>query len=60
MPVLSEHSLLAHPLLSSDVLKEAIPGNIRKADHFLSFMRRILVYLSEELQTKELKIYSPL
>mmetsp|Transcript_33647 Transcript_33647/g.32673 ORF Transcript_33647/g.32673 Transcript_33647/m.32673 type:complete len:208 (-) Transcript_33647:834-1457(-) len=57
---ISEKELLAHPLLQSDTLKEAIPGSIRKAEHFLNFMRRIIVYLKQELNTKEVKIQTPL
>jgi len=58
--ILSERELLAHPLIEKDVIKEAIPGNIRKADHFLAFLRRIIAYLKEELKSKELKIQTPL
>lgn len=57
---LSESELLAHPLLQTDVLQEAIPGSIRKAEHFLNFMRRIIIYLKEELKSKEVKIQTPL
>lgn len=28
-----------------DILHEAVPGNIRKADHFISFLRRLIEYL---------------
>lgn len=49
--VISERELMAHPLLEQDVLKEAIPGSIRKAEHFLSFLRRVLVCLKEKLTT---------
>lgn len=59
--VISEQELLSHPLLEKDVLQEAIPGSIRKAKHFIGFLRRIIVYLKEELKkTKEVKIYTPL
>lgn len=44
------------------MLKEAVPGGIRKAEHFLSFMRRVLVCLKENLNDKErrVKILTPL
>ena len=60
--VISEKELLQHPLLDQDVLKEAVPGGIRKAEHFLSFMRRVLVCLKENLTDKErrVKILTPL
>ena len=31
---------LANPVLPDHVLQEAVPGNIRKAEHFAAFMRR--------------------
>ena len=37
--------LLANPVLPQDILQEAVPGNIRKAEHFISFMRRFLEYV---------------
>ncbi|RHZ77162.1 hypothetical protein Glove_184g94 [Diversispora epigaea] len=36
---------MANLVLPDDVLKEAIPGNIRKAEHFVTFMRRFIEYL---------------
>lgn len=32
-------------VLPSDLLKEAIPGNIRKAEHFVAFLKRFVEYL---------------
>jgi DNA excision repair protein ERCC-2 len=31
--------------LPDDILQEAIPGNIRKAEHFVAFLRRFVEYL---------------
>ena len=42
MPVLI---LLALP---DDLLKEAIPGNIRRAEHFVAFLKRFVEYLKVE------------
>lgn len=33
------------PVLPADLVSEAIPGNIRKAEHFLSFIRRWVEFL---------------
>lgn len=33
------------PVLSNDMVEEAIPGNIRKAEHFIAFLRRFIEYL---------------
>ena len=32
-------------VLPEDLLKEAIPGNIRKAEHFVAFLKRFVEYL---------------
>jgi hypothetical protein len=31
--------------LPEDLLKEAVPGNIRKAEHFVAFLKRLVEYL---------------
>lgn len=33
------------PVLPEDLLTEAIPGNIRKAEHFVAFLKRFVEYL---------------
>ncbi|KMS95387.1 hypothetical protein BVRB_008800 [Beta vulgaris subsp. vulgaris] len=35
---------LSNPALPDDILKEAVPGNIRRAEHFLSVLRRLVQY----------------
>ena len=45
-------AIMANPILPDDILKEAIPGNIRKAEHFLSFLRRLLEFLRSVLRTQ--------
>ena len=45
----TELELLQSPVLPADVLSEAIPGNIRRAEHFLAFLRRLLEYLKTRL-----------
>jgi DNA excision repair protein ERCC-2 len=50
--------VLANPTLSSDILQEAVPGNIRKAEHFVAFLKKVVVYLKNYLrdgQSVELK-----
>jgi hypothetical protein len=32
-------------VLPDDILQEAVPGNIRKAEFFISFLRRFVEYL---------------
>ena len=36
---------MANPALPDDLLKEAVPGNIRRAEHFVAFLRRFVEYL---------------
>lgn len=43
---------LANPILPDDILKEAVPGNIRRAEHFLSVLRRLVQYLKGRLETE--------
>lgn len=37
--------LLTQKVLPEDLLNEAIPGNIRKAEHFVAFLKRFVEYL---------------
>lgn len=42
----SEASLLIRgSVLPDDLLREAVPGNIRRAEHFVSFLKRFIEYL---------------
>ncbi len=40
-----EDTFMASPILPDDLLKEAVPGNIRRAEHFVAFLRRFIEYL---------------
>jgi DNA excision repair protein ERCC-2 len=33
--------VLANPALPADILQEAVPGTIRRAEHFIAFMRKV-------------------
>jgi DNA excision repair protein ERCC-2 len=46
-----DEDMLANPLLSKDMLDEAIPGNIRKAEHFIAFLKRFIEYLKVSSET---------
>ncbi|XP_062023568.1 general transcription and DNA repair factor IIH helicase subunit XPD [Rosa rugosa] len=46
---------LQNPALPDDILKEAVPGNIRKADHFLHVLRRLVQYLEGRLETENVE-----
>ena len=36
-------------VLSDDMIKEAVPGNIRKAEHFVAFLKRFVEYMKVRL-----------
>jgi DNA excision repair protein ERCC-2 len=44
-PPYLRRSLDSRLVLSKDMLDEAIPGNIRKAEHFIAFLKRFIEYL---------------
>lgn len=52
-------SVMASPILPDEVLKEAVPGNIRNADHFLGFLRRFIEYLKTRLHVLHVVQDSP-
>lgn len=45
-----EDQFMANPVLPQDILDEAIPGNIRKAEHFISFLKRFMEYLKTRMK----------
>jgi DNA excision repair protein ERCC-2 len=42
---------LASNILSEDVVNEMVPGNIRRAEHFIAFMKKIVEHLKVRLRT---------
>ncbi|XP_011026185.1 PREDICTED: DNA repair helicase UVH6 [Populus euphratica] len=53
-------SWLSNPALPDDILREAVPGNIRRAEHFLHVLRRLLQYLTARLDTENVEKESPI
>jgi len=45
-----EDQFIANPALPDDLLKEAVPGNIRRAEHFVSFLKRFIEYLKTRMK----------
>lgn len=45
-----DNVVLANPVLPEDVLKGSVPGNIRTADHFISFLKRLIEYIKTRLR----------
>lgn len=51
--------MLANPVLPDEILHEAIPGNIRTADHFIGFLKRFVEYLKTRLRVQHVVQESP-
>uniref|UniRef100_A0A183CFM0 General transcription and DNA repair factor IIH helicase subunit XPD n=1 Tax=Globodera pallida TaxID=36090 RepID=A0A183CFM0_GLOPA len=48
-----------NPVLPTEILREAVPGSIRTAEHFMAFMRRIMEYIKHRMRVKSVQIESP-
>lgn len=51
--------VLANPVLPEDILKCAVPGNIRTADHFISFLKRLIEYIKTRLRVQHVVQETP-
>jgi len=51
--------ILANPVIPDEILQEAIPGNIRNAEHFVGFMKRFIEYLKTRLRVQHVVSESP-
>lgn len=45
-----EGAFMRNPALPDDLLKEAVPGNIRRAEHFVAFLKRFIEYLKTRMK----------
>lgn len=45
-----EELFMSNPTLPLDLLEEAVPGNIRKAEHFILFLKRFIEYLKTRMK----------
>ncbi|XP_076318651.1 general transcription and DNA repair factor IIH helicase subunit Xpd isoform X3 [Tachypleus tridentatus] len=50
---------LSNPVLPDEVLQEAVPGNIRNAEHFITFLKRFLEYVKTRLRVQHVVQDSP-
>eukprot|EP00124_Ichthyophonus_hoferi_P004383 Ihof_evm1s474 gene=Ihof_evmTU1s474 len=55
-----QDTILANPVLPDAVLQEAVPGNIRRAEHFISFLRRFVEHLKNRMRVTKVEQESPL
>lgn len=51
--------VLSNPVLPDEILEEAVPGNIRQAEHFVNFIRRFIEYLKTRLRVQHVVQESP-
>ncbi|KAL7419708.1 TFIIH/NER complex ATP-dependent 5'-3' DNA helicase subunit [Cryptotrichosporon argae] len=54
-----EDDMLASPVLSDDMLNEAVPGNIRKAEHFIAFLKRFIEYMKTRMRVLHVVAETP-
>ncbi|KAE8267597.1 hypothetical protein A4X09_0g4760 [Tilletia walkeri] len=52
-------SIMTNPVLPDDLLSEAIPGNIRRAEHFVAFLRRFVEYLKTRMRVLHVVAETP-
>lgn len=55
-----EGAFMANPTLPDDLLTEAVPGNIRRAEHFIAFLKRFIEFIKTRMKTTETYAESPL
>ncbi|KAF1810780.1 putative TFIIH complex helicase Rad3 [Eremomyces bilateralis CBS 781.70] len=55
-----EDQFMSNPALPDDLLKEAVPGNIRRAEHFVSFLKRFIEYLKTRMKVLHVISETPL
>ncbi|KAJ1553461.1 DNA-dependent ATPase of the nucleotide excision repair factor 4 complex, partial [Nowakowskiella sp. JEL0078] len=51
--------IMANPALPDDILNEAVPGNIRRAEHFIAFLRRFVEYLKTRMRVMHVVAENP-
>ncbi|KAK9466326.1 hypothetical protein V1512DRAFT_209188 [Lipomyces arxii] len=54
-----EDIFMSNPVLPDDLLKEAVPGNIRRAEHFIAFLKRFVEYLKTRMQVRHVISETP-
>ena len=52
--------VLANPLLPADILQEAVPGSIRRAEHFVVFLKKIIEFMKVKISATNVEKLSPL
>lgn len=55
-----DEDFMANPTLPQDLLQEAVPGNIRRAEHFTAFLARFVEYLKTRMRVLHVVAETPL
>ncbi|BGP51643.1 TFIIH/NER complex ATP-dependent 5'-3' DNA helicase subunit [Rhodotorula kratochvilovae] len=55
-----DEDFMANPVLPQDLLQEAVPGNIRRAEHFTAFLARFVEYLKTRMRVLHVVAETPL
>ncbi|KAF5870378.1 putative dna repair helicase rad3 protein [Botrytis fragariae] len=55
----AEDAFMSNPALPDDLLKEAVPGNIRRAEHFVVFLKRFIEYLKTRMKVRQVISETP-
>jgi DNA excision repair protein ERCC-2 len=55
----AKNIIISNPLIPEDIINESLPGNIRKAEHFVSFLLRFTQFLKKYIDITILKEDSP-
>ncbi|CEJ87551.1 Putative Tfiih complex helicase [[Torrubiella] hemipterigena] len=54
-----EDAFMSNPVLPADLLNEAVPGNIRRAEHFIAFLQRFIEYLKTRMKVRQVISETP-
>ncbi|KAN0061899.1 TFIIH/NER complex ATP-dependent 5'-3' DNA helicase subunit [Thecaphora frezii] len=52
-------TFMSNPVLPEDLLQEAVPGNIRRAEHFVAFLKRFVEYLKTRMRVLHVVAETP-
>jgi DNA excision repair protein ERCC-2 len=52
-------TFMTNPVLPDDLLQEAVPGNIRRAEHFVAFLKRFVEYLKTRMRVLHVVAETP-
>ncbi|CAO1631786.1 unnamed protein product [Sympodiomycopsis kandeliae] len=52
-------TFMTNPVLPDDLLSEAVPGNIRRAEHFVAFLKRFVEYLKTRMRVLHVVAETP-